>query len=796
MLDTLFARAFDFARTHKRRVLLSVAAATAAALFGLSFVRYEGNIDLMLPPDKDVTRSLHFLRDSNLSDKIIISLALTSPDKGKKELFAAVDQLSASLTPPFFTKVTSGVSMADAMEEFSVLQYAPQILSEAEITEIGRWITPPRVSQKLKQIYLQSFRPESIFTSTLSRTDPLGIKMLLLGKLRALPASMGYDVAVEDGHFISRDGRHALLIVQTSVPMTDSKRSKELVQALDQELKQLPGFITADVIGGHLHTVSNEKVITRDIKVASAVASIAFMVLFLAVFRDPRAFFVYIIPLIAVVWSIIISTFFEGKLSYLVIGFGTAIAGISIDYGLLVYIAMKRGADASQMVKLAKLVSIDAITTIFSFFVLYFSVIQGYHQLSLFSMLCVLICLVISLAVLPLVLSWDRYTMATDSTIGDRMKRVRWPAKSIVVGWTLITLACLALSFSIRFDSDVKKLDGSDPAVFQAEEHFYDAWGGRNNRAILVAQAKTYEEAMQLNDLLYREASATVGPENFTSLAPFWPSERTRAENAERWDRFWKSGQEAKLRGLIRKASTRYQFTDRAFAPFFDGLYSHTIQKIDSNGILARLEERFVVKRPEGYSLLSYFPDEQRFIDAVAPVISAHPGVFLVSGKMMVASISRSTERELRILAPLAVLFNVVLSWMFFRNWKETFISLVPVITGVVWLFGIMSLFKMPLNVVNVVAAIVTTGVIVDYGLGMTYEYRYNLRIGTVIAVTLSAVTNVIGAGVLLFAKHPALYSTGVAMVICMVAGYLSSVIVVPSLCSLMSTSRQDTPAP
>jgi len=157
------------------------------------------------------------------------------------------------------------------------------------------------------------------------------------------------------------------------------------------------------------------------------------------------------------------------------------------------------------------------------------------------------------------------------------------------------------------------------------------------------------------------------------------------------------------------------------------------------------------------------------------------------------ASISAFTAKEIRILAPLAVLFNVVLAWLFFRNWTETLIALVPVLTGVVWLVGIMSLFRIPLNVVSIVAAIVTTGVIVDYGLGITYEYRYNLRIGTVIAVTLSAGANVIGTGVLLFAKHPALYSTGVAMVICMVSGYLSSIIVIPSLCSMMGT-RQETP--
>ncbi len=792
MFDAFFARAFDVVRTHKRWVLLCVAIITALSMVGLAFIRYEGNIDLMLPPEKDITRSLQFLRDSNLSDKIVISLAITAPDKGKKELFLAVDQLGAALKPPLFTKVMSGISMAGAMEEFSVLQYAPQILGEEELARIDHTITAPIVSAQLKKIYLQSFRPESIFMSSLSRTDPLDIKMLLFGKLKALPASLGYDVAVEDGHFISRDHAHSMLIVQTSVPMMDSQQSKELVRVLEQEIGRLPDYITTDVIGGHFHTVSNEKVIKRDIKVASVIASIAFLLLFLVVFRDPRAFFVFIIPLIAVVWSIIISTFVEGKLSYLVIGFGTAIAGISIDYGLLVYIAMKRGSDASQMVKLAKLVSIDAITTIFSFFVLYFSLIHGYHQLSLFSMLCVFICLVFSLFVLPLMLSWEHFTLVADPTMGDRLKKVNWPAKTIVAVWAGLTIIAGALSFTVQFDSDVKKLDGSERSVLQAEQHFHDIWGGKSNQAIFVVQGTTYEDAMELNDRVYNEAIKAVGPENFTSLALFWSSARTRALNVERWDRFWKTGREAKLRRFIKQASARYQFTDKAFTPFFAGLYSHQGQGSDPNGMLAKLQERFVVKKQDVYRVLSFFPDEQSSIDALNAIAQKHPGAFIVSGRVLSASISDFTSREMRLLVPLAILFNIVLSWMFFRNWTETFIALVPVLTGVVWLVGIMALFNMPLNVVNIVATIVTTGVIVDYGLGMTYEYRYNLRIGTVIAVTLSAATNVIGAGVMLFAKHPALYSTGVAMVICMVSGYLSAMIVIPSLCSILGTSHKE----
>jgi len=149
-----------------------------------------------------------------------------------------------------------------------------------------------------------------------------------------------------------------------------------------------------------------------------------------------------------------------------------------------------------------------------------------------------------------------------------------------------------------------------------------------------------------------------------------------------------------------------------------------------------------------------------------------YPGTFIVSGTALSSSISAFTKKEMYVLVPLAVVFNVVLVWLFFRNWLETLIALVPLLTGVIWLLGIMSVFTMPLNIVSIVAVIIASGVIVDYGVGITYECSRNLHFGTLMAITLSAASNVIGAGALLFAKHPALFSTGVAMVISMVAGF------------------------
>lgn len=786
MFEKFFSLFDTFARRRKKWVLSAVLVVTAAAGTALFFTSYEGNIDLMLPPDKEIARSMDFLRGSSFSDKVIVSVALADPAKTKKDLFLAVDQLSASLAPPLFMKVVSGFSVANVMDEFSVLQYAPQVLGPRDLESIDGLINSKTVSLKMRGIYMQSMRPESVFTSSMSRSDPLGIKMLLLEKMRALPASMGYDVAIEDGHFISRDGRHAMMIIQTSVAMMDSPRSKELIATLQERIKALPEYITADIISGHLHTVSNERVIKRDISIVSTIASVTFLLLFVLVFRDPRVLFVFVIPFIAIVWAIILATAVEGKLLYMVIGLGTAIAGFSVDYGLHVYIALKRGVAGAQFVKLARLVTINATTTMFSFLVLYFSNIQGYHQLALFSALCILICLVFALLVLPRVLSNLKTTIISGPNIDDKLRSFRWPVKLCVIVWGGLSLLALYSALSVTFNSDVKKLDGSGPEVLRAEQMFHDVWGGKTSQAIFVVTGRNLEEAMEINDAVFGAAQGLVVKGDFTSLAQFWPSGKLRKENSARWDSFWKQGKEDALKKLIRETSASYRFSDSAFAPFFDGLYRHDTESMSSDGLIAQLQERFVLSKNGEYRILSYFPDEQGYIDSLKVITNKYPGTFVVSGKAMSASISAFTAKEIKILAPLAFLFNVVLAWLFFRDWKYTLVSLVPLVTGVVWFVGIMSFLKIPLNVINIVASIVSTGVIVDYGLGITYQYRHKLRTGTIIAVTLSAATNIIGTGALLFAHHPALYSTGVAMFICIITGYLSAILVVPPLCSLI----------
>ncbi|OGW25118.1 MAG: hypothetical protein A2X59_13310 [Nitrospirae bacterium GWC2_42_7] len=795
MFDKYFVLLSDFLKANKKLVLTVIILLNILAGAGLFFVHYEGNIDLMLPPDEEITRSMNFLRDSNLSDKIIVSFSLTNDDAGKKDLFNAVDQLAASLSPPLFTKVTTGFSVMNMMDGF-FLNYAPQILTEKDLSAIDSLINPVSVSDKLKRIYIQSLKPESVFMTPLYRSDPLGINFILMEKLKALPASMGYDVSVEDGHFISSDGRHAMMIIQTPVKITDGPNSKRLLAALDENIALLPKYISTDIISGHRHTVSNEKVIKRDISLLSIMVSIVFLLLFFAVFMDMRVVLVYIIPLIAVVIAINITSFYAGSLSYLVIGFGTAIAGISVDYGLMVYISARKGVDSARSLKLAKLLCINAVTSMFGFYVLYFSKIHGYHQLALFSILCVVISLLFALFILPLSLSWKKCPEIKQPRIADRLEKSPKLRNASIGLWAVLTIAALALSMNTRIESDIKQLDGSEPEVLNAEKRFHEVWGGKGGQAIFVVTGSTFEEAMKTNDAIFQKVAKSTGIDRFSSLAMFWSSEETRINNVESWNNFWKHGRVARLKALIKKESGKYDFSENAFSPFFDNLYKDVDKNNVNDVFIDNVKERFVQKRAEGYRILSFFPDEKEFVKTMSELGRDHPGSFIVSGRAMSESISRFTAKEAKFLIPLAVIFNIILTYLFFRNIRETAIALIPVLTGMVWLSGIMSLFGFPLNVVNIVAAIITSGVIVDYGIGRTYDYRNNLTMGTAFVVSLSAATNIIGAGALLFAKHPAFSSTGMAMVICMSAGYLSAMFVVPSFCIMMRTRKQNTNPP
>jgi predicted exporter len=786
MFNECFSLVFDGCSRRKRLMAGLAAILTAAAAIGLESLSLENDLELMLPGDEQVRRSMRFLRESRFSDDVVVSLELKSPDRSPADLIRAAGQLEELLGPPLVTGVVSGVSSVDMVDGvLSLLEHVPELVDERLLSQVDGELTPEGVTRSLRRNYRQLVTPASTFMTPFVRSDPLGVSSGILGSLQELSSSLGYEVEIEDGHFISRDQAHAMLVVQTPITVTDASRARELILYLRDKLGDLPDYVSADIIAGHLHTISNEDVMKRDIWLTLGIAAAAFFFLFVFLFRDIRAAVLFLLPVASVLVAINLSNLLLSHLSYFIIGMGGVIAGISVDYGIHVYMAVRSGDGRADAVKrVAKPVVTGALTTVSVFAAFFFSSVQGYHQLALFSILSIGLCLASALFLLPHLMTGPRQAASRKARRGGGLHRFEGRGGFVVACWALVMIAAAVSMSRLNFDNDITQFDGSESYIIEAEQKFHRIWGGEEQPAVFVVPGRSLEGALRSNRAVYRDAMAVVGEEEFASLSAVWPLREERVANRARWREFWRQGREAKLKALLREHGPAYGFSDDAFSPFFDNLYAEgeSEEDLEDLEIFSRLKERFVQERENGYQVLSFFRDEDRLVSQMSEVSARHPGTFLVSRKALSRALSRSVSSEIVYLSAVAALLVPLLAGLLLRSVRLTVLALVPVVTGVVSILGMIPILGLSLNAPSVISAMVAVGLCIDYGIFMVYHCHYRMETGTETAVTLSAVTTLIGAGVLLFARHPILFAIGLTMVTGVLAGYISSILVLPSL--------------
>src|SRR5690606_36490415 len=104
-------------------------------------------------------------------------------------------------------------------------------------------------------------------------------------------------MALYDNHFISADGKNALVIDQTQVKITDSKGSDELVQHLKHLITRVvPPQIEASVISGHAYTAANAGTIKKDLYIILTSAGVVIFLLLMVFLRSWKGILVFLVP--------------------------------------------------------------------------------------------------------------------------------------------------------------------------------------------------------------------------------------------------------------------------------------------------------------------------------------------------------------------------------------------------------------------------------------------------------------------------------------------------------------------
>ncbi len=787
-------------RLNHRPLSLAAALAvcTAAAALGIRWIPFEGMLDTMLPEGSEALRTVSFLREANFADKIAVSVETDPETVDRPALIREMERLSDRFEQsPLIAGRVSVPGAGKMMDNiFFFLDHAGELLDDDDMEILRSRISRDEINRLMRMWYGRLARPEGSLMVEMLRRDPLDISSQILSRIDRLSRSFGYRAVIEDGHFLHPDRRHGLLLFETRVPVTDAAGSRELVDFSESAVADMPPGFSAGIIAGHRRSVSNEKILRGDINRTVIIASIGFIVLFLCIFRDPRAILLFLLPGVSVLFSLNLSALLLGNISYIVIGFGAVLAGIAVDYGIQIYVSMRHSREPYQAVRrILKPVIIGALTTLCVFAAFLASAIPGYRQLGVFALISITLSVIAAVVILPAFLKTGH--VAPESGVHMAGRAGNKGSVAVAALFLLSLPVCAVLARRLELETSIEQLDGTEDHILESEREFQLLWSGEDRgQAIAVVTGASYEEAAVRNDRLYEAVSSQFNDEKFTSMAALWPSSATRRRNLERWNRFWTSERVARTRQYLHDAGEEYGFAGDAFEPFFSAIEKQdsVSSRPEQNMIFSQFEERFVQQYADGYRFMSFFPDTERANALVSEAVEETPNAFIASPAALGAALSDAISSEVLHVSAIALALILAVISLLIRHFRLSVAALLPAASGVMWLFAIMAISGLALDIANLVAGIVVVGLCIDYGVFTVHGWKSERQVMLSIrrAITLSALTTLLGAGVLIFAKHPALFSIGLTLVIGVSAGFLAAVFAVPGMCMLMRVPRAE----
>jgi uncharacterized protein len=153
--------------------------------------------------------------------------------------------------------------------------------------------------------------------------------------------------------------------------------------------------------------------------------------------------------------------------------------------------------------------------------------------------------------------------------------------------------------------------------------------------------------------------------------------------------------------------------------------------------------------------------------------------------------------RDGAIAAILTMIVIFLLLLIDYRNLKLTLLTLIPLVGGIIWMVGVMKLFGIQFNILNVMAVPLILGMGIDDGVHIIHRYKiegknkiFTIFSTTGKAVLLTSITTFLAFGSLGFASARGLASLGIVLAIGIVTCLLATVIVLPAIISLIDSRK------
>ena len=766
---------YDWLTAHKRVAALILLVILALSAFSALRLRYQEDISAFLP-----AQQREQLQNVDGQQRMAVFFHGGDLDRKLDAMYAfEVNWNEACPDIP----VSAQAENSQVLEVFSFLSGNwPYFLQEADYARMDSLLAVPGyVEERMAENERSFYSMGSSFTSQYLRSDPLGLFSPVLQRLEALnPATKS---RVEDGFLFTGDGRTGVVLFNSPFGGSESGKNAQLV-ALTDTVKAWTAAQFPDIrifsSGGPEVAVGNASRIKKDSFLALAIAALLIcIVLWLSYKRFVDVFWILVSIFAGALFALGIIACFKSSVSLIVLGIGSMIIGIAVNYPLhyvdhLKYQPDKRKALADQVNPLL----VGNITTVGAFLSLLLLKAGALHDFGFIGAMMLVGTILFVLVFLPVFVpaaTRPRNTLKLDF---DRHIHLSPKARKwVFIGFLGVTAILWWLGRGISFDADMHHINYMTPEQergFAVLEEMGASADGAST-VYVVASGQTPEEALQCN-----EALAPL-LEDASGLGTFLPSKKEQAKRLGRWNAFLEAHPD--LSDRIIDAGLKAGFTAHAFQPFFDLLAEEwAVQEVDYFApITGTLGTAMFLPGEDQVQMVNYLkvkeiPGQARneggARNEVESLRAALPeGAFCFTVDDVSGTLARMLSEDfdrIGLLCSVIVLFFLCLS----LGLTMGVTAFLPLAVGWIWILGTMRLFGLQFNIVNIILATFIFGQGDDYSIfiteGLMYEYATGKKILRSFknAVVLSALIMFIGIGALIVAKHPALRSLAAVTIV------------------------------
>ncbi len=808
MTGTFFIRIYNFIEKHSTAFwIVFVAAALFMGYLGSS-IRFDEDITRVFPQSKSAAEMEFLFKNSKLNNRIFFSVYSDDETKGSSQANRLItvakafsDSLKQKFVPGYFREITLTRNITALNENYDrYLEILPLLLKEEDYRKIDSLITDTAVLQALRGDYKNLITPMGFATRGIIRKDPLHFANLFFQKLKSR-SSQG-NLMLYKGYLMSKDKRELLFWAELAQPgnAAQSEKQVKLLENMFAAFAKKHHGVKISGFGGAMVAAGNASRIKKDILLSVSVALILLLAVLIRFFRKKPVFPLLFLPVVfGALTAFAVMALVRGEVSAISLGIGSVLLGISVDYALHIAAHFRAGHSPERVLSdLAQPVLMSSITTALAFLSLNLVQSKMLSDLGLFAAVSVFTASLVSLLVLPLLFKRiysQKEPEKTKPTVIDKLAAIDLSKKTAVVaGVVLLSVLFILFKKPVEFSSDMTSFNYMTPQLKKAEQRLNSLTGNSPANIYLLSKGKTLDEALQKSEAATPVLKAAAERWPFKYGAPVHMlllSEKAQQKAVERWNVFWENRREQLQKRLVSEGE-KLGFKPQTFTPFFKLLTKpYKVVPPDSLLQMHRMLLSDYIIRTDSVVALSEVLHPQGSLQtakALSQFIAGKAAVSVINRQLVTRELIDLLRSDVNRLARYSVFFIFLFLLVVYGRIELALITSLPVFVAWYWTLGVMNLLGISFNVFNVVILTFVFGLGIDYSIFITRGLLRRYKAGGNdlstyrVSVLLSVITTILGIGVLLLAKHPALQSIAVMSVIGVLIVVLLSFVLQPFL--------------